>query len=62
MPCSLIMGNNLIRTGRHLCGLRTEGGGQPKVTHLIHFFVFLILSGKVVKQLLGAEKEAQLSG
>lgn len=61
MPCSLMMGNNLIRTGRNLCGPRTEGGDQPKVT-LIHFFVFLKLSGKVVERLLGAEEEARLNG
>lgn len=40
--------------------------GQKEVASqkltLIHFFVFLKLSGKVVTQLLGTEEEARLSG
>lgn len=63
MPCPLMMGNDLIRGGRRLHGPRREGSSWLKVTHLIHFFVFLLLClGEVVKQLLGAEKETWVSG
>lgn len=57
------MGNDLIRGGRRFHGPRREGSSQLKVTHLIQFFVFLLLcAGRVAKQLLGTEEEAWVSG
>lgn len=52
------MGNDLIRGGR-LHGPRREGSSQLKVTHLVHFFVFLLLC---LGEVLGAEKETWVSG
>lgn len=56
------MGNNLIRVGRRLCGRRRERSSQLKVTHLVHFFMFLMLAvSEVVKWSLRAEKEAPVN-